>query len=373
MQNPVQYHYGKFPPQNVNWERLIPLIGPANAAIARYDGKLSAVPNAWVLLTPLSTQEAVLSSKIEGTQATIGEVLEFEAEGEERAISIEKKSDIKEILNYREAMSHATVLLEKLPLSQRLIRETHCKLMEGVRGHNKCPGDYRKVPNWIGPPGCSIDEAKFVPISADKLADGMSEWEKYIHKGEPDRLVQLAITHAEFEALHPFLDGNGRLGRMCVPLFMYKSGLISRPIFYISAYFEAHRDSYYNRLLAISKDDDWTGWCEFFLNAVLAQAEENDKKTTEIINLYDSLKDKMREITHSQFSINALEFIFRRMIFKATDFSTNSGIPRPSTVRILAALRENGLLKVIREARGRRPAIYIFSDLFNIVEGRQIF
>jgi Fic family protein len=221
MPDPVSYHYDKFPPQNIDWSRLIPLIGPANAALARYDATLEVIPNAALLLSPLTTQEAVLSSRIEGTQATMGEVLEYEAEGDSQDLPIERKEDINEVLNYWQAMRHAVELLEELPLCQRVIKEAHRILLNSVRGHGKAPGEYRQIPNWIGPPGCLIEEARYVPISADRLPEGMSTWERYIHEEVPDRLVQLAIIHAEFEAIHPFLDGNGRIGRMFVPLFMF--------------------------------------------------------------------------------------------------------------------------------------------------------
>ena len=140
--------------------------------------------------------------------------------------------------------------------------------MRGVRGANKSPGAYRRIPNWIGPPSCDREEARFVPIAADRLPQAMDAWERYIHSKTPDRLVQLAVLHAEFEALHPFLDGNGRLGRMLVPLFLWQAELIRAPVFYMSAHLEAHRDTYYDRLLAVSRDDDWTGWCHFFLEAI---------------------------------------------------------------------------------------------------------
>src|SRR5690554_4921532 len=238
-QQAVHYHLGDFPPAELDWPQLIPLLGPASAAVARYDGTLAAVPNASVLLSPLTTQEAVLSSRIEGTQATMGEVLQYEAQGENDTAEFapDRKADIQEVLNYRAAIRHAESMLKTFPLSQRVIRETHEVLMSGVRGTNKSPGEYRKIPNWIGPHGCTIDSARFVPISADKLPDGMSALEKYIHAEEPDMLVQLAVLHAEFEALHPFLDGNGRLGRMLVPLFLWQRSLIKAPMFYISAFF----------------------------------------------------------------------------------------------------------------------------------------
>lgn len=193
---PVRYHTGRFPPASLDWGQLIPLLGPAAAAVARYDGMLAAVPNPAVLLSPLTTQEAVLSSRIEGTQATMGEVFEFEAS--EEAASPERREDIREILNYRAAMREGERLLADLPLSQRVIREMHKVLLAGgVRGQNRAPGEYRRIPNWIGPPGCSIEQARFVPIDADKLPAAMSAWERYAHSDAPDRLVQLAILHAE--------------------------------------------------------------------------------------------------------------------------------------------------------------------------------
>jgi Fic family protein len=170
----VKYHYNKFPPQTIDWNRLIPLIGPANAALARYDGTPAAIPNASILLTPLTTQETVLSSKIEGTQATIGGVLEYEAEANSKDLSNERKADIHEVLNYIKAMWHAIDLLKDLPLCQRVIKEAHQVLLSGVRGHGKALGEYRKTSNWIGPAGCTIEEAKFVPISADNLPSAMS-------------------------------------------------------------------------------------------------------------------------------------------------------------------------------------------------------
>ena len=250
----VRYHAGRFPPERLDWPALIPLLGPAAAAVARYDGALAAAPNPDVLLSPLTTQEAVLSSRIEGTQATMGEVLEFEAGREPESPA--RRDDIHEVLNYRIAMRLAEKMLQKLPLSQRVVREAHRALLDGVRGKNKSPGEYRRVPNWIGPPGCAVENATFVPVGADGLPDAMAAWERYIHHDAPDRLVQLAILHAEFEAVHPFLDGNGRLGRMLIPLFLWRHGLIRAPTFYVSAYFEARRDAYYDGLLAVSRDDD---------------------------------------------------------------------------------------------------------------------
>lgn len=367
----VHYHYGRFPPVELDWTDLIPLIGPASAALARYDGVLTAIPNAAVFLSPLTAQEAVLSSRIEGTQVTMGEVLEFEAG--RHVPSPDRRSDIYEVINYRAAMREAEQLLDELPLSQRVIREAHRVLLSGVRGQDRAPGEYRRILNWIGPPGCSIDEAHFVPIAADRLADGMGAWEQYVHADQPDRLVQAAILHAEFEALHPFLDGNGRVGRMLIPLFLWSAGLIQRPMFYISAYFEARREAYYERLQAVSRDDDWSGWCRFFLEAVRAQAEENLNKASGILGLFESMKRRMPEMTRSQYAIRALDWIFERPIFRSSDFVERAGIPGPTARRFLRVLQEGGVLDVLDPARGRRAAILAFPELLDIAEDRKTY
>lgn len=369
----VQYHQGRFPPENLDWPRLLPLIGPANAAVARYEGVLHGIPNPNVLLSPLTAQEAVLSSRIEGTQATLGEVLEFEAQGELFDESTPKKADIREVLNYRAALNEATRLLAELPLSQRLIRQTHGVLMQGVRGRNKDPGEYRRIANWIGPAGCSVDEARFVPCAADKLPQAMDAWEQYLHADAPDKLVQLAIVHAEFEAIHPFLDGNGRLGRLVVPLFLYANGLLSRPNFYLSDYLESHREEYYERLLAVSRDDDWSGWVAFFLKALIAQAEANQTKAQAIHTLYRDRKDWIAQVTRSQYGVRALDWMFARPIFKTSDFVETADIPRPTANRILRLVRDEGLLTELQPASGRRAAILAFAELLNIAEGRSVF
>ncbi len=368
----VHYHEGRFPPdQYLDWPRLIPFIGPTAAAVARYDGTLAAIPNPDVLLSPLITREAVLSSRIEGTQATMGEVLEFEA-GREPA-SPERREDIHEVLNYRAAMRQAEKMLDKLPLTQRVFREAHSVLLAGVRGQGRSPGEYRRIPNWIGPPGCAIDDAKFVPIGAEKLPSAMAAWERYIHEETPDRLVRLAILHAEFEALHPFLDGNGRLGRMLVPLFLWQTGIIGAPVFYISAYFEARRDAYYDGLLAVSRDDDWTGWCLFFLEAVRAQAEDNLVKTKGILDLYEEMKDRVPRMTRSQYAVRALDWVFKRPIFKGADFMAGARIPESTARRILGIMCKEGILKVVFERSGRQAAVLAFPKLLNIAEGKTVF
>lgn len=369
---PTPYHAGAFPPSQLDWSALIPHIGPTAAAIARYDGVLAAIPNAAVLLSPLTTQEATLSSSIEGTHATMSEVLSLEA-GAEDILPEARRGDIREVLNYRKALNEAQRLLAELPLSQRVVKAAHRVLLEGVRGGDKSPGEYRRIPVWIGPDRHNAATARFIPISAGELPAAMGEWEKYLHADAPDRLVQLAILHAEFEALHPFLDGNGRLGRMLVPLFIWQMGLIRAPVFYVSGYLEANRQAYYDGLLAVSRDGDWTSWVRFFLQALQAQAEDNHRLAMALLDLHRELRKTFVEWTHSQYAVQALDWMFGRPIFKSTDFVANAGIPEATAKRLLAVLRENDLFKVLVEGRGRRNSVFAFRKLLNTAEGREVF
>lgn len=363
----VQYHYGKFPPASIDWERLIPLIGPSAAAVARFDGLLQAMPNPDVLLSPLTTNEAVLSSRIEGTQATMGEVLEYEAG--RKTVHEARREDIQEVLNYRAAVREAQHRLETMPLSGRVIKEAHRVLLEGVRGKYKSPGRYRTEQNWIGAPDSTIETARFVPIRPDDLEDGMARWERYLHSEQPDRLVQLAIAHAEFEALHPFLDGNGRVGRMIVPLFMWQAGLIHRPIFYISAYFDARRDQYLDRLHAVSRDDDWTGWCVFFLEAVRVQAEDNLTRASSIMRLYEEMKMRLPELTRSPQVIAVLDLIFQLPVFTSRDFVARVGLSEAAARRLLGVLRDADIVSEVEPAAGSRAGVYVFDALLDLAGG----
>jgi len=372
---PVRYHTGQFPPQDLDWQALLPLIGPAHAAVAGYEGMLEGLPNANVLLSPLASQEAVLSNRIEGTQTTLTEVLTFEAEGNLSDESTPERANFREVLNYRIALFAAVDMLKDIPLSQRLIRDTHEVLMQGVRGQYKAPGKYRRPLDncWIGPPGSTIATARYVPCPAKLLTTAMDNLESYIHHETQDLLVQLAILHAEFEAIHPFLDGNGRIGRLLVPLFMFDKELLSSPNFYISEYLESNRDEYYERLLAVSRDDDWTGWCVFFLTVLKEQASANQGKIRDILKLYSERRDQIVEEAPSQYSARALDAIFDKPIFRTIDFVKNSGIPKYTARRLLNLFKERGLLMELRQGGGRRSSILAFPELLNIAEGRKVF
>ena len=353
------------PRDDLDWAQLVPLIARANRAIARYDGIIQSLVNPSILLSPLAAREAVLSSKIEGTQTTLQELLEFEADPREDSGS--RFEDIREVMNYRQAMAAAVEELRARPLSLNLLRRIHFILMDSVRGRDKRRGEFRREQNWIGPLDASLEMATYVPPPHSALAELLDNLEWYLHAEEKDRLVQAALIHGQFELIHPFLDGNGRVGRMLIPLFLFAAGVISTPAFYMSAYLEAHRDEYYERLRRLSAFDDVHGWAAFFLEAVTVQAEEAGEKARRILALYDQMKEQITKLTRSQFAIQALDVIFDHPIISTPQFAVRSGIPKGSAVRILRALTKGGILRVIRRGRRRRPAIYAFQPLIDIV------
>ncbi len=361
------------PLTELDFRRLLPLVGQANAALARYDGLLQGIPNPAVMLSPLTTQEAVLSSKIEGTQATVDEVLEQEAgllkEGE-------KFQDIQEISNYRQALFSAREYLKDYPIRLGFVRELHRILMNSVRGQDKTPGEFRKDQNWIGKHGCTIEQASFVPPNPLQLPDYLQAWEHYLDSDDVDFLLQTAVVHAQFELLHPFKDGNGRIGRILIPLFLYQKRALSQPMFYLSEYLENHREDYYQRLKAISVEGDWNSWIVFFLQAIVTQAAQNSARVTAIQALYEEMKLAIQAATHSQYTVHVLDAIFSKPVFRSSDLAQQLfqefGIHEKTTPGLLRQMRDAGILRELQAGSGRRPATLCFPRLINLAEGREV-
>jgi Fic family protein len=247
------------PPEGIDWASLAGLIGRANRALGGYDGVVQSIVNPNILLAPLEAREAQLSSRIEGTRASLEDVLEFGTE-EVAEISTAHEAELEEINNYRRAMRQALTDLSSKPLGINLLRALHKTLLSGVRGRNKEPGEIRRRQNYISGAGTSIEQASFIPPEPMLVMDGLTDWENYLHSDERDPIVQVAILKGQFELIHPFLDGNGRIGRMLVPLILYRKGVIGSPNFYISASLERDRDTYYDRLIDLSRNHDWNGW-----------------------------------------------------------------------------------------------------------------
>lgn len=363
----------EFPPKNIDWGYLISLISEANRKIGYFDGVLKSLVNPEVFLAPLITKEAVLSSRIEGTQATYEDVVKVEGGVITPDLTESKIEDVKEIINYRKALIHGEEELKRRPLSLSLVKEIHKILLSGVRGTNRLLGEFRRTQNWIGTRGTPIDNARFVPPDPVALPTYLSEWEAFLKRDDfQDRLVQAAILHAQFEILHPFEDGNGRTGRILIPLFLYWKNILSKPAFYMSEYFEENRSEYYDKLLYVTEKDDWNGWITFFLEAVIEQSRRNHVRATKLISLYNESKEKFIEATHSEHAIHALDAFFKKPILDTPAFTEMMKIPRRSAIALLNKLLEQKLITIYKQSKGSRPAVYAFCEVINIVEDRLV-
>jgi len=351
------------PLDSLDWVRFVTLIGQANAELARYDGILQSIVNPKVLLSPLTTNEAVISSKIEGTQASLEEVLAYEVSPD---IKNEKYHDIQEIINYRDALNYATKQLANKPTTLNLIKEIHAMLLNSVRGKDKARGDFRKSQNYIGKFGSKIEDAAYIPPEPNTIMDHLSNFEKYIHYEEKDPLVQLAIVHAQFEIIHPFLDGNGRVGRILIPLFLFEKRVLNLPMFYISEYLEKNCEEYYVRLRSITDANKWNEWIVFFLKAVLEQAKVNSSKARAVLDLYEIKKQRVVEATHSEYSIKTLDTLFKRPIFNTASFVKMSGIPLATAKRILTRLKDKKIISSLEQGGGSKGEVFIFDKLIQI-------
>lgn len=365
----VDYHYGKFPPSGLNYEKFVLPLTAATSALARYDAKLEKLHNKELLLAPLRNAEAVVTSRIEGTIATLDEILKIEADVEDDNPDDQSnyRQEAIEVYSYTRAVKHAQKLLnEGLPISARLIREAHSRLLFFGRGADKTPGDFKRDQNYV------VDKRNkhilFIPASPEYLdKEGMTALENYINDEQIEPLIQTAIMHVEFEGLHPFKDGNGRLGRMLVPLNLWQRGLIHAPHLYVSSAIEERRDEYVDRLREVSEKDAWNEWVIFFLEIVKRQAEINMQITDRIGDLYDAMVAQFRELLRSQWAPVALDYVFTRPVFRNSAFTANSGIPAQTAHRISRTLTESGVLTQVEPASGRRAALLAFQPLLEIV------
>lgn len=363
----VHYHYKGFPPPNIDASRLIRPLAKASAALARYDQMLKGLHNSEILLAPLRNQEAVVSSRMEGTVSTLDEVLQYEADHEDGVIDQNYRSEAIEVFLYSRALKNAQAMVEDgHPFSNHLFRSVHKVLLGFIgRGADKSPGEFKTEQNYLVDK--ILRKVMFIPISPQLLNDGLEKLFSFISDDEWEPLMKTGVAHLEFEALHPFKDGNGRIGRMLITLMLWKLDVISAPHFYISGSLERRRDEYIDYMRGVSRDGDWTKWIVFFLEVLEDQAELNLEKAEQIRNLYENLKADFREILSSQWSTAALDFLFTRPMFRNNLFTGKSGIPPQTAHRFTRVLLENNLLKLVRPSAGRRAALYAFEPLLQIV------
>ncbi len=367
LESAVKYHYGKFPPATLDYVPFIDALVKATDAVARYDQMLKNMHNSEILLAPLRNQEAVISSRMEGTVSTMDEILKFEADhdGAEDNIANVRSEVIETILYQRALKSAQAAMNDGYPLSPSLIKGIHQRLLSYGRGASKSPGEFKKEQNYLA------DRLKknilFIPISPEKLQDGLDNLFSYIQNSNHPILVKTALTHVEFESLHPFKDGNGRIGRMLITLMLWSSGTISAPHFYISGYLEENKDLYIDTMRHVSETGDWEGWCEFFLDAVEKQAIRNLEIAENIRALYEEMKATFADVLSSKWSLNALDYVFTNPVFRNNKFTSNSGIPSATASRFTRILSEKNLISTIEESSGRKPALYSFERLMQLV------
>ena len=354
----------KLPPQ-IDYTNLIEEIGQAHNNLGKLNGLLINIPNPGLLTTPLLTKEAVLSSRIEGTQATLEDVFKYEAE-EKISEEGEIEKDVREIINYRKAMSLAIDELKNRPIGENLTKKIHFHLLSSVRGANKDRGNLRRIQVYIGAPGTPIEEATYIPPPITELPQLLSNWEAYINsEQEKDHLIQIGIAHYQFEAIHPFMDGNGRIGRLLIPLFLYQRKLISYPLLYISEFFEKNRKDYYDLLRRVSEEKDWENWIRFFLTALTDQSLKTQVTVLEIIALHNKLKNKIAAI-NSAYAINLLDVIFTTPIISFA--SIKKRLKTKSYQTIYNLLTKFVKIGVLEEVSGRkRNRIYVFQKLLDIL------
>ncbi|OKY77054.1 MAG: cell filamentation protein Fic [Desulfobulbaceae bacterium DB1] len=366
-ENAVNYHYDKFPPQNLDYGQFVEPLIKATDAVARYDQMLKNMHNSEILLAPLRNQEAVISSRMEGTISTMDEILKYEADYDtETGNTVGVRSEVIETILYQRALIATQKAMEDgYPLSQSLVKGIHQRLLSFGRGATKSPGELKNEQNYLADK--LKKEILFVPISPEKLQEGLDKLFQYIDQSTHPSLIKTGITHIEFEALHPFKDGNGRIGRMLITLMLWASGTISAPHFYISGYLEDNKDIYIDTMKRVSAYGEWENWCSFFLKAVEQQAIKNLAIAENIRSLYEEMKTIFSDALSSKWSVNALDFVFTNPVFRNNKFTTHSGIPAASAARFTRVLLEKSLLRTIEEASGRRPALYSFEPLMKLV------
>jgi Fic family protein len=363
----VTYHHGAFPPQRFDTARVLAPLLAATDALARYDQMLKSMPNSEILLAPLRGQEALASSRMEGTFSTLEEVLELESELDPNLVdTAEYRSEAVETYLYSRALRMARRAMEDgQPFSKALIRQMHQVLLSFARGQTKNPGQFKTEQNYIGTRGTSA--ISFVPISPEQLESGLDQLLDFTRDERWTTLLRVALSHVEFEALHPFKDGNGRVGRMLVTLLLWRLGAISAPHFYISRFFEEHKADYVERMRAVSACGAWEDWCVFFLRAVKEQAHQNLLVAENTRRLYEDMKGRFAELLKSSKAVTALDFLFRNPVFHNSRFTQQAGIPPHTAARFVRILLAEKLLVPVREASGRRAAIYRFEPLLQLV------
>lgn len=344
-------------------DEVVKLLDEATGAVHRLGGVGRLIPNPHLLIGPHLRLEAVLSSRIEGTKTDVGQLLLFEAG---QVSSTEAADDATEVANYIVAMEHGLARVrDGFPISIRLFREMHERLLHGARGQQRRPGELRTSPVWIG--GATLEDAVFVPPPPDEMQRALGDLEKFLHETDLPLLVQLAVAHYQFEVIHPFLDGNGRIGRLMIPLMLVLRDALPQPLLYLSAYFEQHRSEYYDHLLITSQKGDLMPWIAFFLRGVRRQARDSEERMVRLVELQHQLRNELLDEGRPNSVIRLAEQLFAIPVITAARVESMIGVTRPTAQAAIDALVDRGDL---RETTGRaRRRVYEAPAIFDAVYG----
>jgi Fic family protein len=355
------FHPEPLPPALTWTPKLVRALSDADQLLGRLAGEGRRLPNPHLLIRPFVQREAVFSSRIEGTRSTLGELLAAEA-GARVARSPE---DLREVGNYVAALEHGVARLKTLPLSIRLVRELHRKLMTGVRGDHATPGELRRSQNWIGPPGSTLAQATYVPPPHEEMLDQLGTWEKFLHDETLPPLVQTALMHYQFEAIHPFLDGNGRVGRLLITLLLMQRGVLPLPLLYLSAFFEATRRDYYENLRAVTERSAWNDWLLYFFNGVARQSEDALSRAERINQQLDHWRESVSR-TGSGVALRMLDLLGTNPFITVRRAAAQLGVAYNTAAAALRRIVQLGILKQVGDAR--RDRVFCAQALLSILE-----
>ena len=366
--NISQGYYSSFQPELINrvWElnnrKISHLLSQADRQLGRLDMFSEYLPNVDLYISMHVIKEATQSSKIEGTKTNLEDALR-----DVEYINPDDRNDWVEVQNYIASMSYAIQKLEKLPLSNRLIKETHKILMQGVRGEGKLPGQFRKSQNWIG--GASLQDAIFIPPVHTSVQEYMSDLEKFIHNREillPD-LIKIAIIHYQFETIHPFLDGNGRVGRLLIPLYLVSKGILKKPILYLSDFFEKNRQLYFDNIVRVREKDDLGQWILFFLTGIIEIAENGILTFDSILKLKSLVDNKIQKLgSRMPKALRIVEFLYNKPVVNAQTVAEVTELSLPSAYKLIEDLEK---MKILTEITGsKRDRSFIFSDYIKLFQ-----
>ncbi|MCE5276751.1 MAG: Fic family protein [Planctomycetaceae bacterium] len=349
------------PPEIIWTPKLLRALSEADRLIGQLAGEGRSLPNPHLLMRPFIKREAVLSSRIEGTQATLGELLAADA----GAVVGRSPEDLREVGNYVVALDHGIKMLKKLPLSLRLVKEIHAKLMQGVRGGVATPGEFRRSQNWIGPPGGTLANASYVPPPPDELLACLGQWEKFLHDRTLPALVQAALMHYQFEAIHPFLDGNGRVGRLLITLFLIEREVLPTPLLYLSAFFDATRGDYYDHLSAVRTDAAWGAWLEYFLNGVARMSADALSRAERINALAAQWREKVSAAT-SRAAAQLVDLLVENPYWTISKAAQRLGVAFTTARRAVEKLVPLGILQQTTDTR--RDRVFCATAIMNILD-----